>query len=339
MGYDVGTVPHGVREFDVPMKVATAYIRARRLLAGLVFAITAGVLALLPAPAAAQHVVALVNGEPITALDVAQRLKLLQVSTRRSPPRQEIIEELINEKIKIQQAARLGIPMTDAEVDRIFAQMAQSSRRKPADFAAELTKAGVDVPRFKNRIRAETAWRQVMQQQSPASFMVRDADIVALLMSRGQTAQISAIQYSLRQIVFVVPRGSSDTLRAARAREAEAFRKLFTNCENGFAIARQQRDVVVKDSVVRLSTDLNVRLRELLDKTPIGALTPPEPIQGGIEVVAVCDRKETIADVSARREVREELLGKRIQVGDKELLDKFRTRSIIEYRNTAEPRP
>ena len=339
MRYDAGAVPHGVKELDVPMKVAAAQIRARRMLAGLVFAITAGVLPLLPAPATAQQVVALVNGEPITALDVAQRLKLHQISARRSPPRQELIEELINEKIKLQQAVRFGIVVTDSDVDRLFGQMAQSSGRKLVDFAAELTKQGVDVPRFKNRIRAETAWRQVMQQQSPASFMVRDADIVALLMSRGQAAQISATQYSLRQIVFIIPRGSSDTVRASRVREAEAFRKTFTNCEDGFATARQQREVVVKDPVVRLSSDLNTRLRELLDKTPVGALTPPEPILGGVEVVAVCDRKETIADVSARREVREELLGKRIQVGDKELLDKFRSRSIIEYRNTAEPRP
>ena len=182
MRYDVDAVPHGIREFNVPMKLAIAQIRARPIFAGLVLAVTAGALALLPAPAAAQQVVALVNGEPITALDVAQRLKLLQVSTRRSPPRQELIEELINEKIKIQQAARLGIVVTDSDVDRLFGQMAQSSGRKPADFAAEITKQGIDVPRFKNRIRAETAWRQVMQQQSPASFMVRDADIVALLM-------------------------------------------------------------------------------------------------------------------------------------------------------------
>jgi peptidyl-prolyl cis-trans isomerase SurA len=320
------------------MKVAAAQNRAKWTLAGLVFAIMAGALALQPAPATAQQVVALVNGQPITTLDVAQRLKLHQVSTRRSPPRQEVIEELINEKIKIQHAGRLGIVIPDSDVDRLFGQMAQSTGRKIVDFAAELTKTGVDVPRFKNRIRAEAAWRQVMQQQSPASFMVRDADIVALLMSRGQTAQISATQYSLRQIVFVVPRGSSDAVRLARVREAEAFRKTFTNCQDGFTIARQQREVVVKDPVVRLSTDLNTRLRDLLDKTPIGALTPPEPIPGGIEVVAVCDRKETIADVSSRREVREELLGKRIQVGDKELLEKFRSRSIIEYRNTAEPR-
>ena len=85
---------------------------------------------LLPAPAAAQQVVALVNGEPITALDVAQRLKLHQISARRSPPRQELIEELINEKIKIQQAERLGIPIPDSDVDRLFGQIAPKRRAK-----------------------------------------------------------------------------------------------------------------------------------------------------------------------------------------------------------------
>jgi peptidyl-prolyl cis-trans isomerase SurA len=147
------------------------------------------------------------------------------------------------------------------------------------------------------------------------------------------------MQYTLRQFVFVVPRGSAEALRVARVREAEAFRKSFPNCEAGVALARQHREVVVKDPVVRLSSDLPTRLRELLERTQVGTLTPPEPVQGGIEVVAVCDRKQTIADISSRREVRDELMGQRMQVAEKELLDKFRKSSIIEYRNTAERRP
>jgi peptidyl-prolyl cis-trans isomerase SurA len=278
-----------------------------------------------------------VNGEPITALDVDQRIKLLQVSTRRSPPRPEVIEELINERIKLQQAARQDVLATDAEVDRIFAQIAQGSGRKPADFAAGLTQAGIDLRRLKTRIRAEISWRQVLQRRRP--FLVRDADIVAALTARGQSPQITVVQYTLRQFIFVVPRGSPEPLRAARIREAEAFRKAFPNCLDGVALGREQREVVVKDPVVRISTDLAPRLRELLEKTQTGTLTPPEPVSGGIEVVAVCDRKDTIADVSSRREVRDELMSQRLQLTDKQLLDEFRKGSIIEYRNATEPRP
>jgi peptidyl-prolyl cis-trans isomerase SurA len=294
-------------------------------------------LPLTPAPARAQYVVALVNGEPVTALDVAQRIRLHQISTRRSPTRQEVVEELINERIKLQQAARAGVEATDADVQRVLGQIAANSGRRPADFEAGLTQAGIDVQRFKTRIRAEIGWRQLLQRRTP--FMVRDADIVALLTARGESPQITAVQYTLRQFVFVVPRGSPESVRAARVREAEAFRKSFTNCEDGVALARQYREVVVKDTVRRLSTDLTPKLRELLERTPNGTLTPPEPIAGGLEVVAVCDRRQTTADVSARREVREEILGRQLQAGEKELLEKFRRTSIIEYRAAAEQRP
>jgi peptidyl-prolyl cis-trans isomerase SurA len=278
-----------------------------------------------------------VNGHPITSVDVDQRVRLHQVSTRRSPSRPEVLEELINERIKLQQAARLNVLASDAEVDRIFAQIARGSGRPVKDFIASLSQTGVDAERLKTRIRSELSWRQVLQRERP--FLVRDADIVAALTARGQSPQITAVQYTLRQFVFVVPRGSAEAVRVARAREAEAFRKSFPNCLDGVALARQQREVVVKDPVVRLSTDLPTKLRELLERTQIGSLTPPEPVQGGIEVVAVCDRKQTIADVSARREVRDELMGSRLQVAEKELLEKLRRGSIIEYRNTAERRP
>jgi peptidyl-prolyl cis-trans isomerase SurA len=305
-------------------------------IAGLL-AIAAGALALSPAPAAAQFIVAVVNGQPITTLDIDQRIRLTQVSTRRTPTRPEVIEELINEQVKLQQAARQNLVASDTDVDRVFAHIGQGSGRSLADFSASLVQAGVDIRRLKARIRAELSWRALIQRQHP--FLVRDADVVAALTKRGQNPQITAIQYSLRQFVLVVPRGSADAVRLARLREAEAFRKSVTSCEHGVVVARQHREVVVKDPVLRLSTDLAPRLRELLERTQIGSLTPPEPVAGGIEVVAVCDRKQTIADISARREVRDELMGNQIQMAEKQLLDKYRRASIIEYRNQAERRP
>jgi peptidyl-prolyl cis-trans isomerase SurA len=313
------------------MNSAGAHV-PRHWLACLCLLVAGALSASAPEPAFAQYVVAIVNGEPITAQDVAQRLRLNQIGNRRNIARSEIVEELVVEKLKLQAASRASIEIKDDEVDRIFAQLARNSGRNVADFAKGLTQQGLDVRRFKTRIKAELAWRQVMQQRAPASFMVRDADIVALLTARGQQTQIKAIQYSLRQFVFVVPRGSPQTVLVARVREAEAFRKSFAGCEAGAAQARQLREVVVRDPVVRLSSDLAPKLKDLLERTPIGTLTPPEPIAGGIEVVAVCARKETIADVSSRREVREELLGQRMQIGEKELLDKYRKGSIIEYR-------
>ena len=51
----------------------------------------------------------MVNGEPITNLDIEQRTKLNFLTTRKQMPRQEVIDELTNEKVKIKEAKKFGV--------------------------------------------------------------------------------------------------------------------------------------------------------------------------------------------------------------------------------------
>jgi peptidyl-prolyl cis-trans isomerase SurA len=129
-----------------------------------------------------------------------------------------------------------------------------------------------------------------------------------------------------------VPRNSPESVRAGRMKEAENLRSRFSNCEQDIGLAREMREVVVKEPIVKLSTDIGVQYKQLLERTPDGKMTPPETIATGIEVVAVCGRKEVVADVSSRREFKEELLTKRLAEHEKYLLDYFRKQSIIDYR-------
>ena len=52
-------------------------------------------------PAAAQHVVVMVNGVPITSLDIKFRSRLIQLSTRKKPTQKEVLEELIDATTKV----------------------------------------------------------------------------------------------------------------------------------------------------------------------------------------------------------------------------------------------
>jgi len=280
-------------------------------------------------PASAQNVVAMVNGEPITGHDLASRTKLFQGGNQKPPPREQVLEELINEKIKIQHGKRNDVKITDVDVERAFATMAQRSNRSAAVFTAALQQSGIDPNTLKQRLRAELTWRQVLQATAPGVFQVRDADVVAILTARGEQPQTTAVQYSLRQIVFVVAKGTPDAAKAARQKEAEGLRARFTSCEEGVQIAREYREVVIKDPVRRLSTDLAVSLQKLLAETPDGRLTPPEPTNAGFEVVAVCERKQVIADVSGRREFKEQILAQRLQAYEKKLIEDLKRKAII----------
>jgi peptidyl-prolyl cis-trans isomerase SurA len=210
--------------------------------------------------------------------------------------------------------------------------MARRAGRDLDGLEAALRQAGITTSSFKTKIKADLSWRDVLQKMSPGAFQVRDADVVAALVARGQQPSSKALQYTMRQVVFVVPRGSPDSVRTARMKEAESLRARFSDCERDIALAREYREVVVKDPVVRISTDLPQRLRDLIEKIPDGRMTPPEATGAGIEVVAICGRKETVADISSRTDLREQLLSQRIDTQEKRILDNLRRKAIVEYR-------
>jgi peptidyl-prolyl cis-trans isomerase SurA len=283
-------------------------------------------------PAEAQSIVAFVNGQPITALDVDQRARIMEAFTRTRPDRKTVLDELINDKVKLRQANKLQVEVTDAQVDKAFATMARSSGRDVSDLSDALRQAGIDSRAFKSKLRVDLAWRDVLQQMAPGTFQVRDADVVAALVARGQSPNAKAFQYTLQQIVFVVPRGSPAAVTEKRMREAEALRAKFSDCQADLALAREYSEVVIKEPVIRISTDLPQRLQQLLEKTPDGKMTPPETTAAGIEVVAVCNRKETVADLGSRNEIRDKLLSSRLEAQEKQILERLRRQAIIEYR-------
>ena len=83
---------------------------------------------------------------------------------------------------------------------------------------------------------------------------------------------------------------------------------------------------------MKTSADLPPNLREMLDKTPIGHLTPPEVTAQGIEMVALCSRKPTKIDTPKKREVREKMFAEKFDAKSKSYLADLRKAAMIEYR-------
>ena len=302
----------------------------RRLLA--VMAIAAAALA--AAPAQAQQVLILVNGDPITAFDIEQRTKLTQLTTNKAPSRQEVIEELIEEQLKLQLLKRYTIEGIDNEVDSAYATMARRARLTAQGLTDTLEKSGIKSGTLKSRLKAEITWNQVIRGRFQSAFQFSEKDIMAKLGPSAPDAQATVgYDYTLRPILFVVPRGSPEALRETRRKEADALRARFQGCEEGVRLARGLRDVAVRGSTVRSSADLAPALREILEKTEIGRLTPPEVTAQGIEVFAVCRKEKSSAENSPdKRKVREELITERFQTTANRYIKELRSQAMIEHR-------
>ena len=88
---------------------------------GLAAAAFAGAIMLaLPTAATAQQVVAFVNGQPITVLDIEHRSKFLQMSNKKVPSRKEVMDSLIDEILEITEAKRYGLDIPDEQVNEFL---------------------------------------------------------------------------------------------------------------------------------------------------------------------------------------------------------------------------
>ena len=285
--------------------------------------------------AQAQNVAAFVNGEPITALDIDARSKLIEVSSpgKKVPSRQEVLEELINEKLKIREGKRWGIDPSDNDVEQAFASTAQRMHQTAEQFIQTLTKAGVTAATFKARLRAELVWQPLVRGRYSSSLEIYDKDILQEMVNKKPEGEVAeSFDYTLRPILFIVAPGSPATAFEDRKREAEGLRNRFRSCDEGLPFARALRDVAVRDQIIRSSADVPADLRKGLDSVPVGQLTTPEITKLGVEMFAVCAKDASKADNSpGKRQARESLFNEKFEQQSKKYLQDLRRTSLIEF--------
>ena len=310
------------------MRISVKRRSFRRWLAGAAFAAAVAV----PAAACAQ-VVVVANGSPITAYDIDQRTKLIVTSTHKNPTREEVINELIDDRIKLAKAKTYGFELGDAEVDEAFNNMAKNQHISPQQFAQFLEHAGVDPNTVKARVRAELTWSQLVRGKFSASLEIGESDISKALRSRNETqAEAVGYIYTLYPVMLLVPQGSSAAVMEAKRREADNLRSRFISCKEGLAFSRALRDVAVREPISRSSAELAPQLRELLGNMQVGHLTTPDVTAQGLQMFALCDKKESKTDSPIKREVRQQLYSQRFDIEAKKFLDEIRKQAMIEYK-------
>ncbi|MBI5319234.1 SurA N-terminal domain-containing protein [Bradyrhizobium sp.] len=285
------------------------------------------------APAHAQTVVVMVNGEPITSMDIEQRSKLTLMTTRKQPTRDEVISDLIDEKVKIREAKRFGVDPTSTDIDQSYAAMAQRMRLSPDQLTQVLEKQGVRPDTLRSRIKADMVWGSLVRGRYKESLQVGEKDVAAAVREKGdELLEVDASEYKMQPVVLIVPRGSPPTAYELRKKEAEALRERVTSCAEANSYFKSMQNAAIRDIVTKTSADLPQVLRDMLEKTPVGRLTPPEQTKQGIEMVALCARNKTTIDTPKKKEIREKMFVEKYEAKSKSYLQQVRKSAMIEYR-------
>ena len=278
-------------------------------------------------PASAQAIAVVVNGDPITTEDVTEQMVFLR-TVHQPASRNDAIESLIADRLKLTKANRSGIDATDNDLSQTLARLAASVKMQPNVLAATLqkSKAGADVAR--NHLHAIAAWNNYVKAQNK-QLSIRDEDVTAELAKDTRRAKEEA-NYTLQQIVFVIPAKSPGDFSEQRLREAQALRSRFTDCASGLPLARSLNDVAIKPPITRKAEGLSETARGTLEQTAKGHLTAPERVPEGIQMIAVCGKDDESDTTSLRDTVRADLLVERLSKEADRLYQDLRKTAVVE---------
>jgi peptidyl-prolyl cis-trans isomerase SurA len=300
---------------------------------GVAAAFAGALLLALPTAATAQQVVAFVNGQPVTNLDIEHRAKFLQMTTKKVPSRKEVMDSIIDEILEIVEAKRYGLEVPDEQINDSYKLVASRMGLDADKLTQVLTAGGASADTLKRRLRAQVAWANLVRGRFKASLEIRDKDVEAQMqLHKPDEKNDVGYEYIMRPVILIVPRGSADAAFEGRKREAEALRARFQNCNEGVTFARGLADVAVRDQVSKFSSDLAPQLRQILDGTAVGHLTPPEQTAEGIQLFAICGKKETKSETPEMKEIRDQMFQQKFGAQAKRYLETLRRQAMIEYK-------
>ncbi|NLH81463.1 MAG: peptidylprolyl isomerase [Phyllobacteriaceae bacterium] len=295
-----------------------------------------GVASIAPASAASQIRV-VVNGEPITSNEIAERARLLRLTSRTSAASVEraATEELIEDKLKLQEGKRVGITINDQQVDAAFASIAGRLKISPAQLAQGLSQQGIGAKNLKERLRIQILWQQLVVGRFNRTVSISDSQIVDALAKKessgkpAPTGDGKTAEYTLKQVVLVIPKGAGE---GERMREAEARRARITSCDQLVEAVKPLREALVKNLGKRTEDELPEQFRGLLGDVAVGHLAKPLRTPIGVEMVAVCEKRDLSGDFSVRNKIEEELRQQEGEVFARRYINDLRRIAVIDYR-------
>ena len=157
----------------------------------------------LPAAAAELSIAAIINDEAISNTDVEGRMRLALLGTGIQPSAEvisrlkgQVLRAMIDERLQLQEAAKLGISVEESEIDAEVAKMAQQNNMPPVQLPAFFAQQGIPVEALRSQIRASISWAKVVQRKLRPKVNIGDdevdAEIARLQATAGQPEYLVA---------------------------------------------------------------------------------------------------------------------------------------------------
>ena len=239
--------------------------------------------------AMAGEIKAIVNDTPISAFDVESRAKMImlqqagQVGKLTPELRKEALQDLVDERIKMQEVVKRGIKVDPQEVMAALAHLEQQNGMEPGGFKKMLAQHRVPFQTLFSQTEANLGWLRVLQ-----------------LSGRGisiDPAEVKAKQEAIRK---ELSREALSFAEIVLPTEEEAL-KVWQRLQEGGDFSTMVELHSIADSRVQGGRVMNVspnyygkNVAEILNQMQVGQLSRPIPVKKGYAIILMLNKREAV---------------------------------------------
>jgi peptidyl-prolyl cis-trans isomerase SurA len=285
--------------------------------------------------------VAVVNDSAITGFDLAQRAQILVAlgftAASSDALRAESLERLVEDRLKLQEGARLGLSASEDGINKGVEEFAKRAGLSAAEFLTAMSTQGVTASALNDLISAEVIWRQVVLGRFSRRVEPGEAEIdseIALMQERA------GVSYRVSEIGLPV-----GELGRSEAETQALAEKLFVSLNSGGDFDAAVRTYSRAPSAARggevgwVSTlQMPPDLAAMLSALSPGEVSRPFQVAGGFSILKLIEKRIDAADAfdasdpELRNRIRNRLANQRTARLAEGLLQELRRDALIEMR-------
>lgn len=196
---------------------------------------------------ASDYIVAVVNSEPITNLQVRQEMqRLAQFLSQQQQPipspgvlGEQALERLINDRTQIQFARESGIKIEEFAIDEAEQSIARQNQVDTAEMYRRLSVDGVSRAQFRSSLRDQMMLSRVREREVGQRIKVSELDIDRYLLDQQRESGAALADVNIAHILLALPESATPAQVATAQAQAQQIIERVRAGEDFSKLARE----------------------------------------------------------------------------------------------------
>jgi len=284
-------------------------------------------------------VIAIVNKEVITWSDLYKAMEFEASDALKKMPDKErrdyfkknesqFLENLIEMRLQLQEANRLGIAASDDEVNRTMEGIRKKYSLSEQDFEASIKKEGFTLPEYKAKLREQIAVGRLVDMEVRSKLVASDADVNDWLSSHPDFSRENE-GYHISQI-YILPKG---TQQEVEAKLKQVYDDLNAGIPFAVVAQRYSQDASARnggDLGFIKKGDLSKEFLDVIGRMKDGEISQPFSSDAGVHIIRLNETRIFRNEAEFRELLKQKVVDDRFARAYKNWRRGLRERAYVE---------